>query len=157
TFRMDGSRLRDLTAAKLFRHEDQDAGPPKPAMLSRGRIAGYQEIADIQLAAPEPATVSGSSVKWVDDVGLVPGHRYVYVVTAVDAQGRSSAPSERLPITFLAAPNPPTDLRASAASGKVTLTWSAPTEFADGTPVSGEVRYVVLRGTGSEGPLGIIT
>src|SRR5262249_46787651 len=92
--RIDGSSLKDLAEVKLFRHEDSEEGPLKPAMLSGRRIAGYEQLAAIRIDAPAPATISGTSAQWVDRQGLVLGHRYVYVLTALDAQGRSSPPSE---------------------------------------------------------------
>ncbi len=155
--RLDGSRLRDLVQAKLYRREEIDGSPMKPAMLSGGRIVGYDEIAAISLGAPAPAVVDGDTVKWVDDDALVSGRRYVYVVTAVDSQGRSSAPSDRRAITFLSAPKAPGGIEATTASRQVTLRWTPPTEFADGTPVTGDVRYIVLRRVGPEGPLATLT
>lgn len=157
--RFDGTPLKDLTAVKLFRREDSDGAPLKPAMLSSGRIVGYDEIATIRLDAPvAPATVSGRAVQWVDRQGLVFGHRYVYAVTAIDSLGRSSPPSERQPVTFLAAPKAPGNVRAVPADRRVTLTWERPTEFVDDAPAAaGELRYVVLRGSGSEGGLAPIT
>jgi predicted small lipoprotein YifL len=157
--RFDGSPLKDLTAVKLFRREDGDGAPLKPAMLSSGRVVGYDEIATIRLDSPAaPATVSGRAVQWVDRQGLVFGHRYVYVVTATDSLGRSSPPSERRPITFLAAPKPAGNVQAVPADRRVTLTWDRPTEFVDETPAAaGELRYLVLRGSGSEGGLAPIT
>jgi predicted small lipoprotein YifL len=155
--RLDGTPLKDLTLVKLYRREDADGGPLKPAMLSSGRVVGYDEIAAIRLESPAPATVEGSAVRWVDRQGLVLGRRYVYVVTAVDSLGRSSAPSERRAITFLAAPKPPRSVVATAGSRQVTLRWEPPAEFTDGSPLSGELRYLVLRGSGSEGPLALIT
>jgi predicted small lipoprotein YifL len=155
--RLDGSRLKDLAEVKLYRREDSDDGPLKPAMLSRGRVVGYDQIAVIRLDAPAPATVVGTSVRWVDRQGLLPGHRYTYVLTAIDAQGRSSPPSERRPVTFLAAPMPPRDVEAAAGNREVTLSWRAPAEFTDGNPASGDLRYIVLRGVGSAGPLAVIT
>jgi predicted small lipoprotein YifL len=155
--RLDGSRLKDLEEVKLYRREDSDDGPLKPAMLSGGRVVGYEQIARIRVDAPAPATVVGTRVEWVDSLGLVPGHRYVYVLTAIDAQGRSSPPSERRPITFLAAPMPPRDVKAVAGDRQVTLSWRAPAEFTDGSPASGDVRYIVLRSVGSQGPLTVVT
>jgi len=157
TTRFDGTPLKDLKAAKLYRREDSDGRPPKPAMLSAGRVVGYDEIATIRLDSPGPATVQGGTVQWVDRQGLVLGHQYVYVVTAIDALGRSSPPSERRAITFLAAPKPPGGVQARPGNHQVTLRWDAPAEFTDGSPVTGELRYLVLRGTGSEGPLSVIT
>src|SRR5262249_41524068 len=156
--RIDGSRLRDLTEVRLYRREDtDDDGPLKPAILSRGRIVGYEQIAAIRLESPAPATVRGLNVEWVDRSGLVPGHRYVYVLTALDAQGRSSPPSERRPITFLAAPMPPLDLQATAGNRQVTLAWRPPGEFTDATPAIGEIRYIVLRSVGTEKSMEAIT
>jgi predicted small lipoprotein YifL len=153
TRRIDGTSLKDLAEVKLFRHEDDGEGPLKPAMLSGKRIAGYDQLAAIRLDAPAPATISGTSARWVDRQGLILGHRYVYVLTALDAQGRSSPPSERRPITLLAAPMPPRDVQATGGNHEVTLTWRPPAEFTDGSPAGGDLRYIVLRGVGSAGPV----
>jgi fibronectin type 3 domain-containing protein len=93
----------------------------------------------------------------VDRRGLAPGRRYVYVVTATDAQGRISAPSERLAVPYLAAPRAPRDLRATPGDRRITLNWDPPAELVDGTPVSGSLAYVVLRGVGSDGALEMVT
>jgi predicted small lipoprotein YifL len=155
--RIDGSRLKGLVEVKLFRHEDSADGPLKPAMLSGGRVVGYEQIAAIRVDAPAPATIVGTRMQWVDRQRLVPEHRYVYVLTAIDAQGRSSPPSERRPITYLAAPMPPRDVEATTGNHQVTLSWRAPETFIDGSAVSGDVRYLVLRGVGSGGPMAVIT
>lgn len=155
--RFDGTRLRDLTTLKLHRREEAEGIPPKPALLSAGGVVGYNQIASIALESPAPAAVQGSQVRWVDRQGLTLGRRYVYVVTALDSSGRSSPPSERLEITLLAGPKPPSSVVAQPGDSGVSLRWDPPTEFTDGTPVSGEVRYVVLRGSGGEGELVLIT
>jgi hypothetical protein len=155
--RLDGSRLKDLTAVRLYRHEDSSDGPLKPAMLSGKRVVGYDLIATIRIDAPAPATVVGNRVQWVDRQGLVPDHRYIYVLTALDAEGRSSPPSERRPIIFLAAPAPPRDVEATAGNRQVTLRWRAPATLIDGSALGGDVRYLVLRGVGSAGPLEVVT
>jgi hypothetical protein len=155
--RVDGAPLKDLAEVRLFRHEDSGEGPIKPAMLSGGRIVGYEQLAAIRIAGPAPATIRGTSAQWVDRRGLELGHRYVYVLTAIDAQGRSSSPSERRPITFLAAPRPPHDLEATGGNHQVTLSWRAPAQFMDGSPTGGDLRYIVVRGVGSTGPLAAIT
>ncbi|PYM48562.1 MAG: hypothetical protein DME14_11305, partial [Candidatus Rokuibacteriota bacterium] len=41
TRRVDGTPLRDLTLARVFRVDDAGGGEPKPAMQVDGRIAGY--------------------------------------------------------------------------------------------------------------------
>ena len=155
--RFDGTPLKDLIEVKLYRREDNDDSPLKPAMLSGGQVVGYDEIATIRLDSPAPATVASGTVRWVDRKGLVLGHRYVYVVTAIDSLGRSSPPSERRAITFLAAPKAPPSVHASRGDRQVALTWDPPTEFTDGSPVSGQLGYLVLRGGGSAGPLSLIT
>jgi fibronectin type 3 domain-containing protein len=126
-------------------------------MLSAGRVVGYDEIATVRLDSPAPAVVRGTAMEWVDRRGLAPGRRYVYVVTATDAQGRISAPSERLAVPYLAAPRPPRDLRATPGDRRITLSWDPPAELLDGAPVSGSLDYVVLRGVGSEGALEMVT
>jgi hypothetical protein len=155
--RLDGTRLRTVDRYTLYRREEADAGPPKSAMLSHGRVVGYDEIATIRTDAPAPATIQGGSVTWVDRQTLSVGRRYVYVVTAADAIGRSSAPSERLVVPFLAAPKAPAAVEAKPGDRRVTLTWQPPPALIDGSPVTGEVRYLVLRGSGAEGPLAPIT
>ena len=155
--RLDASRLKDLMEVKLYRREESADGPLKPAMLSGGRVVGYEQIAAIRADAPAPATIVGTRMQWVDRQGLVLDHRYVYVLTAIDAQGRSSPPSERRPITFLAAPVPPSDVEVTPGNHQVTLSWRAPAAFTDGTAVSGDLRYVVLRGVGSAGPMTVVT
>jgi predicted small lipoprotein YifL len=155
--RLDGSRLKDLTAITLYRREDSPDEPLKPAMLSRGRVVGYEQIATIRVDAPAPATIVGTRVEWVDRTLLVPERRYVYVLTAIDGEGRSSPPSERRALIFLAAPMAPRDVAAMAGSRQVTLSWRAPEAFSDGSLVRGDLRYLVLRGIGSAGPMAVIT
>ena len=155
--RGDGSSLRDLTAVRLYRREDDEGAPLKPAMLSSGRVVGYDEIAAIRLDAPAPAVVKNDVVQWVDRRGLAAGRRYVYVVTATDSLGRTGAPSERLAVPFLSAPRPPGTVRVSPGDRQVMLSWDTPTALADGSPVAGQLVYVVLRGAGSDGPLSPVT
>jgi len=155
--RVDGTRLRDLSRMRLYRRQEADVGPPKPAMLSEGQVVGYEEIARITTATPAPATIQGDTVTWEDRRALTVGRRYVYVVVAEDSDARSSAPSERLVVTFLAPPAAPRNLAAAAGDKQVRLRWEAPAALADGSPLAGELRYVVLRGTGPEGALAPIT
>jgi fibronectin type 3 domain-containing protein len=155
--RVDGTALRDLTLVRLHRREEADGAPLKPALLSGGEVVGYTETAVIRLAQPSPAVVERGQVRWVDRAGLTFGRRYVYVVTAEDSAGRSSAPSERLAVTYLAAPEAPGVVTVRAGDRQVELTWTPPERFIDGTPAAGEVRYVVLRGPEEAGPLTPVT
>jgi hypothetical protein len=155
--RADGSALRDLAVVTLYRREDTEGAPLKPALLEGARVVGYDEIAAIRLAAPAPAVVDDGHVRWVDRRGLVPGRRYVYVVTATDATGRTSAPSERLAVPFLAPPDPPRDVRVTPGDGRVTLSWEPPATLEDGTPVSGSIVYAVLRAPAAGGEMVTVT
>jgi len=155
--RMDGSRLKDLATVQVYRREDAGDGEPKPAILSWGKIVGYDEVAAIRLATPAPATVEGSRVTWTDAGTLTPGRRYVYVLTAADLIGRSSGPSPRLVVRFLAAPRPPEGLRAEAGEGLVRLGWSPPGLLVDGSPAPGSFAYEVLRGPSPAGPFAAVT
>lgn len=156
TARVDGSRLRDLAVLRVHRREEAEGAPLKPALLSRGQVVGYEEVAAIRMAEPAPAAVEGGVARWADTKGLVRDRRYVYVVTAEDSLGRSSAPSERVALHFLAAPQAPRGLAAAAGDRQVTLRWEPPGEFLDGAPATGELRYVVLRGVAA-GPLSPVT
>jgi len=154
--RVDNTPLRDLVALKLFRREEPPGERPRPAMVSYGQVVGWDQLATVRLDAPAPAEVERDTVRWRDSKGLVVGKRYVYVVTATDSTGRSSPPTERLAMTFLAAPGPPRALTARAGDGRVDLTWQPPAALVDGSPLSGERRYLVLRGP-ADGPLAPLT
>jgi len=149
--RVDGTRLRDVTVMRLFRRDEAPDAAPKPAMLSGDRVVGYQEIARIVLAAPPlpGAQIDGSAATFTDDKGLVFGQRYSYVATAEDSDGRSSAPSPPIAVIFLAGPSAPIGLVAQAGDREARLRWEAPTTFIDGSPVTGEIRYLVLRAAGN--------
>jgi fibronectin type 3 domain-containing protein len=154
--RVDGSPLRDLAVINVFRRAEEPGADVKPAMLARGRVVGYDRIATIRLDAPAPATVDRTAVRIADRQDLVYGRRYVYVVTAVDATGRSSAPSPRAIVVFLAAPGPPRDLAAVAGDRQVQLSWRPPEALIDGQPAADPMRYVVLRAAG-DAPLATVT
>jgi hypothetical protein len=155
--RADGTRMKDLTRLRVYRREEPGEGEPKPAILSWGKVVGYDEVAAIRLAAPAPAKVEGNRVSWADRINLSVGRRYVYVVTAVDGIGRSSPPSERLAVNFLAAPLPPLNLSATAGEREVRLSWTPPAGLVDGSPLTGGLAYVVLRANSAEAPLQPVT
>lgn len=155
--RVDRTPLRDVTFARLHRRAEAEGEPAKSAMVSSGRVVGWDEVAAIKLDAPGPGVVEGNSIKWIDRQGLGFGRRYVYVATVADSTGRWSAPSERLAVLFLAAPRPPEALTVLAGEREARLTWQPPTGLLDGSPLRGELSYVVLRGTGADGPLAAIT
>jgi hypothetical protein len=121
-------------------------------MLRRDRVVGYDAVATVRLASPAPAEVEGAAVRWRDEGGLTVGRRYTYVVTAVDATDRSSPPSERVTLRYLASPASPQNVRAQAGDRSVTIAWEAPGTLIDGSALGGEVRYLVLRASGDAPP-----
>jgi fibronectin type 3 domain-containing protein len=151
--RVDNSRLGDLALARVFRSEDGGAGEPRPALLVGDRIAGYREVATIRLAEPAPATVEGERVVLRDREGLTPGRRYTYVVVAVDAHRRASAPSSRLALTFIAAPGPPEGVAGEAGEDEARLRWKPPPRLVDGSAAGGGLSYEVLRAPAADAPL----
>ena len=151
--RVDGTAFRDLAITKLFRRAEAAGEPAKAAMVSRGEVVGWERLAAIKPDAPAPAVMAGNVVRWVDRRGLVVDQRYIYVATVIDSTGRSSAPSERLAMLFLAAPRPPEALAAAAGDREVRLAWKPPTGLVDGSPLHGDISYVILRGAGAEGAL----
>ena len=155
--RADGTRMRDLTTVRVHRREDAGDGEPKPALLSWGKVVGYDEVAATPLAEPAPATIEGTRVTWVDREKLSLGRRYVYVLTAEDSIGRSSPPSPRLVVSFLAAPRPPERLTATAGEAEVRLAWAAPAFLVDGSPAAATLGYEVLRAPSAAGPFAPLT
>jgi hypothetical protein len=157
TQRVNRSPLLDLILLHVFRAEDSGVGEPKAALRSRGRIAGWDEIATVRLADPAPATIQGARVVFPDRQGLAYGRRYTYVILGEDAQGRISPPSNRLSVAYLAPPAPPRNLGATPGEGEVALHWEPPAALVDGSALQGDIAYEVLRGAVSEGPLAAVT
>jgi fibronectin type 3 domain-containing protein len=155
TLRADGTQIGDLALLKVWRRADPEDAPMRSAMLSWGRVTGYEEVAALRTTGPEVAFERGQG-RYVDRPGLGFGRRYTYVVTATDARGRTSAPSERVPIIYIAAPAAPRDLRAEGGEGQVSLRWEPPTTLIDGSPVTGQIGYRVQRAA-ADGPLQPIT
>lgn len=163
TRRVDNTRLRDLRVARVFRAEDSGEGEPRLALLSRGRIAGYTELAIIRFgpSAPEPApgsaVIQGHQVRLADREGLTFGRRYSYVVVTEDASGRVSSPSARISLTLIVSPEAPLGLRADAGENAARLRWRPPERLADGSPLTGELTYDVLRAPAADAPLEVVT
>lgn len=149
---VDNSRMFDLAMARVFRFEDSGAGEPKAAIVSGDRVVGYTEVAAIAGGNRLSAVAQGDRVVYPDRNGLQVGRRYSYVVITTDAQGRTSPPSRRVTVTFLAAPEPPGDVQAKAGEGSARVSWTPPVRTTDGTAISGGVVYDVLRATAAEGP-----
>jgi hypothetical protein len=147
--RADAARLRDLTQVRLYRSDDEGVMPPKPALLVDGKIAGYREIAVIDLVSPAPAVLQGHTMRLVDREGLRFGRRYTYVVVSEDSRGRVSAPSNRFPIVFIAPPEAPLTPTAAAGDGEVRVRWQPPARLRDGGP-AGPLTFEVLRSSSAE-------
>ncbi len=171
TRRMDNVRLRDLATARVFRAEDDGTGDAKPAIVHRGRVAGYTDWLTIRFPVrktsseppppapplPEGVVVDGTHVRVTDTRDVRPGRRYTYVVLVEDSVGRESSPSSRLSLQTLPPAEPPSALAARAGEGEVTLAWRPPAQLTDGASVSGTLTYEVLRATDPAGPLSRIS
>ncbi len=152
TRRHDGTAMRDLAVVKVHRQRMQAAVEPRAAMLSSGRVVGYEEIAAIRLDEAAAAGGDGGPADGSTRAGLTPGRRYAYVVTAIDSTGRSSAPSERLVVDLVAAPGVPRDLSSAAGDARVTLRWQRPE--AAGRRIAGDRRGALPRAAGDGGGRG---
>ena len=155
--RADNGRLRELATVHVFRAEDAGEGDVKPALVSRGRVAGYAEVATIRMSDPAPATIAAERMSVVDRATLTPGRRYTYVVLAEDAHGRVSVPSSRVSATLIAAPAAPADVRAVAGDREVRLEWRPPAQLRDGSAPAEPLAYEVLRTPSADAPLEVIT
>jgi chitodextrinase len=102
---------------------------PTTASLSWGAstddvgVTGYT----ISRGGTAIATVSGGTTSF-DDTGLTPGTGYTYQVTASDAAGNVSAPSNQATVTTQADSTPPTapstPTATSVTSSQVSLSWT---------------------------------
>src|SRR5439155_876722 len=146
TRRVDGTRLRDLTLARVFRVDDAGGGEPKAAMQVDGRIAGYTEITAVSLDAPAPAFVAGHRVTGTDGRDPTYSRRYTYVVVPADPPRPTRPPSARVAVTprKTTPPGPPENLVAIPSAATVRLSWSP-------SPDSDVAGYVVYRAA-AEGP-----
>ena len=151
--RVDNTRQRDFTVMRIFRFEDSGTGEPKSAMLTDGRIAGYEEIATIKSLEPEPAVRRGSRLVYTDRKGLTYGRRYTYAILTGDAHGRVGPPSRRISVSYAPAPAAPENLVAEPGEGTVRLKWSAVSTLLDGSAATDPLKYEVLRGSSAEGEL----
>jgi Prokaryotic lipoprotein-attachment site len=147
--RVDGSALADLATARIFRTEGAGTGEVRPAVLARGRIPGYTEIAT--LALDEVESTDGRLLH-TDRHELAAGRRYTYVIVTADSRRRDSAPSARVSVTYVAAPPAVQAVMAEAGDGEARLSWTAPTSLRDGSP-SEPLAYDVLRAPHPDGPL----
>jgi len=154
--RADNTRLIDPGVSRLYRTEDSGQGEPRPAMLVDDRIVGYKEIASFKLGDPAAPTAQRGRFTFTDR-NLTLGHRYTYVVTSTDREGRTSAPSRRLSLAIIAAPEAPEDVRAVPGDREVHLSWRPPTKLTDGGPVETPLIYEVLRATGPDAPLAVVS
>jgi hypothetical protein len=150
--RVDNTRLTDPGLARVFRADDAGQGEPRAALLKDDRVAGYTEVAAIRLANPPSPLVRGGRVVVTDRGNLVLGQRYTYVVLTADAHGRTSAPSPRLSLSFVAAPEPPANFRVEAGDREARLTWTAPARLTDGGAVTGPLTYEILRAPSADTP-----
>ena len=157
TRRADNTRLRDFTLMRIFRAEDNGAGEARSAMLVDGRIAGYEEIAAIRGAEPEPAVRRGPRLVLTDKKALTYGRRYTYVILTGDPQGRIGPPSHRVSVTYAPGPAEPDNVVAEPREGAARLSWNAPARLLDGSPVSDTLKYEVLRAPSPDGELSPVT
>lgn len=143
--RIDGSRLVDPGVARLYRTDDGGAGEPRAAMLVDDRVRGYTEIATFRLTDPPSSYLRGNGIVYTDRRGLTYGRRYTYVVTTADAQGRTSPPSARVSVTYIAPPEAPEALSAEPGDRAARLSWRPPSRLVDGSPVTDPLAYEILR------------
>jgi fibronectin type 3 domain-containing protein len=159
--RTDNRKLRDIVAARVYRTDDEGIADPRPALLTRGRIAGYTELLTLEAMPAPPGTaplplLSGGRVQVTDREGLTQGRRYTYVVIVEDGEGRVSPPSPRVSVTFMSAPDAPQGLTAAPGPRQVRLSWQPPARLGDGGPAA-DVLYEVLRAPAPGAPPQIVT
>ena len=154
--RVDNTRLMDPAVTRLYRTEDSGQGEPRPAMLVDDRVVGYAEIATFKAADPAAPAGQRTGRFMFTDRNVTLGHRYTYVVTSTDVEGRTSAPSRRLTLAIIAAPEAPEDVKAVPGEREVRLSWRPPARLTDGGPVDTPLIYEILRAPGPDAPLAVV-
>jgi len=111
-----------------------------PSFDGRSPITGYTVYRGTN-SGNRSFSVDLGNVTMYTDRGLINGQQYYYVVTAVNAIGRSP-PSSEVPAIPVTVPGSPGNLRAIPGNGNVTIQWSGAAN--NGAPVTS---YRVYRGT----------
>jgi hypothetical protein len=156
--RVDKTPIRDLSlTTRIFRLEDEGGGEPKTAILAKGVIAGYTEIASLRGDDPTPAVTRGSHLVLTDRQALEFRRRYTYVVVVGDSEGRIGPPSPRVSVIYVPAGEPPTDLVGEAGDREVRLTWLPPPRLIDGSAPAILFTYEVLRAPSADAELNPVT
>ena len=151
--RVDNTRLLDPGLARVFRTDDAGDGEPRAALLKGDRVPGYTEIATVQLADSSSSLPRSGRIVLTDRRDLTLGRRYIYVVVTADTQGRTSAPSPRVTLSFVAAPEPPADFRVDASDREARLSWAPPPRLTDGGAITEPLVYEILRAPAADAPL----
>lgn len=68
----------------------------------------------------------GATARSYTSTGLINGHRYLYKITARNAQGNSAPGTAADDVTPATNPGPPTNVIAVGSKGRVDLTWTPP-------------------------------
>jgi hypothetical protein len=156
--RADRTPIRDLSlTTRIFRVEDRGAGEPTTAILARGVIAGYTEIASLRGDDPSPAVARGSQLVFLDRQALEFRRRYTYVVVVGDSEGRIGPPSSRASVTYVPAGEAPAELVAEAGDREARLTWLPPPRLIDGSAPTVLFTYEVLRAPSADAELKPVT
>ena len=155
--RVNNSRIIEPGYARLYRVDDAGTGEPRVAMLRNDRVAGYTEVATFPLQEPPSSFLRGGRITYMDRRGLVYDRRYTYVATTTDAQGRTSAPSARASITYIAPPERPQALQIEAGDRTARLQWQPAAKLVDGSAVTDPLVYEVLRAADPGGEASVIT
>src|SRR5439155_534729 len=146
----EGKTLEDLTLPELRRFSPLIDGDVKDAITVEASIRARAVTGG---TAPAAVRVAGPRVTVVDDRDLAYGRRYTYVVVTADARRRTSPPSRRVSVTYLAAPEPPVSVTARPGEREARLAWQPPARLVDGSPATGPLAYEVLRAAAADAEL----
>jgi titin len=131
----------DLTAHRGNREVFLTWQPP--ASYGGSAVTSYDVYMGTSPGAESPSAVASTSgtaaLVRPDPATIINGTKYYFTVKAVNAIGTGPASSE-VSATPEAVPGPPADLVATATSGSVKLTWSAPGSQG-GSPITGYDLY----------------
>ena len=111
-------------------------------------IAGYNVLRSTSSGGTfSKVNTTNITVSNFTNTGLTNGTQYFFVIRAIDTAGNESGNSEEVSATptDASAPKTPTDLTATAGNTTVDLSWTAPTQNADGSTLTDLAGYNVYR------------
>ncbi len=136
-----GSTLPQIDSFQIFR------SVVAAADYCPGCPVKYSSVIELPLA--QAVTRNKKKARYSEPL-LRPKHYYIYKVRTKAGWRLVSDDSNTVSFLWLSQPEAPADLQARAGDGEITLDWQPSTRLVDGTPISGNLNYIIYRGINAD-------